>query len=245
MKSITLSLLAFTMMSTATIAQTGDEIITRHIAAIGGEANWNKITSIKRTGALTIQGMEISMTNTIVHNKGLRMDISAMGMDGYVILTPTAGWMYMPMQPGMDKVTPMPEDQVKLAQDQLNIKRSLLADKSLITKAVFTGRDTLDSIPCLKVLVSGKDGTEQTAYFDAKTYYMIRTEGKIKAKDEEAEVAMSFSNFQKQPQGITIAMTENNPQYGGEVVYKSVEINQPVSDDTFKPTEPKPEEGAK
>jgi hypothetical protein len=248
MRSISLSLLACAILSvpaSKVTAQTGDEIIAKHIDAIGGEKNWDKIVSMKKVGSVTIQGMEISMTNTIVHNKGLRMDISVMGMDGYVILTPKAGWMYMPMQPGMDKVTPMPEDQLKTAADQLNIKRALLADKSIIAKAVFAGKDTIDNIPCLKVNVTGKDGAEQTAYFDAANYNMIRSENKVKVKDEEQEVAMSFSNFQKQAEGITIPMTETNPAFGGDIVYKSVEINKPVSDEAFKPTEPKKTEAGK
>jgi outer membrane lipoprotein-sorting protein len=243
MKKYSLSLLAVAVLSatttSSTFAQSGDEIIAKHIEAIGGEKNWNKITSLKQTGAMSVQGMEIATSRTTVDKKGMRMDLSVMGMDCYVILTSKEGWMYMPIQPGMDKVTPIPEDQIKQSQGRLNIKHSLLADKSQITAAKYLGTDTMDNVPCFKVAVSDKDGNDQTAYFDVSNYYLVRSEVKVKTKDEEQELAMTFSNFQKLPEGIVIPMTENNPQMGGDIVYKTVEVNKPVSDDVFKPTEPK------
>jgi hypothetical protein len=243
MKSIVLSIFSVTLISlsaSTAMAQTGDEIIKKHIDAIGGEKNWEKVNTIKKTGSMTIQGMEIMTTATIVQNKGMRLDMSVMGLENYVILTTTEGWVYLPIQPGMDKLTPMPADEVKNQQDKLNIRHSVLADKSQIVKAEFLGRDTLDKVPCLKVAVTDKNGYTQTAFFDANTYYFVRSEGKLKVQDEEHDLTMTFSNFQRQPDGIVIAMTENNPQTGGaDIVYKSIEINKPVADGTFKPTETK------
>ncbi len=102
------------------------------------------------------------------------------------------------------------------------------------------GRDTIDNAPCLKVAVTDKAGNLQTAFFDAKTFYFVRSEGKLKVQGEEHDITLTFSNFQKQPEGVVIPMTENNPQTGGtDIIYKTVEINKPVADATFKPTDTK------
>jgi len=234
MKRTVLSLLACSMLAISATAQTGDDIIKKHIDAIGGEKAWSKINSIKLIGNMNMQGMEMPTSRTTVHNKGMRMDFSVMGSENYVILTPKEGWMYIPVQ-GMDKPKPMPENQVKLSQSKLDIRNIVIADKSIITKAEYAGMDTIDKVPCFKVNITEKSGDKQVSYFDATTYYLVRTEVKIKPDGgEEQEVAMTFGNFQRQPEGIVVAMTESSPM-GGDFVYKAVEINKPVSDDIFKP----------
>ncbi|GAA4467484.1 hypothetical protein GCM10023093_23500 [Nemorincola caseinilytica] len=249
MKRTTISLAAallFAASANVAIAQTGDEIITKHIDAIGGEKNWNNVKSMKMIGSTSIQGMEVGMDITIVDQKAMRTNISLMGMEGYVIMTDKEGWMYMPMQPGMDKVTPMPEEQVKSAKGNFSIKSAVMADRTKIAKATYSGKDTLDGVACHKVLVADKEGNEQTAYFDMSTYYLVRAERKVKQKEEEQEVAISYSNFQKQPEGVVIAMTQSNPMLGGDITFKKVEINKPIPADYFQPSEPKKaEEGKK
>jgi hypothetical protein len=238
MKALKLSILSGMMLTaglTTVKAQTADEIIQKHIDAIGGTDTWNKITSIKRVGSMSIQGMDIGYTQTVVNDKGMRTDISAMGMNGYIIVTPKEGWMYMPMQ-GMDKVTPIPPEQMKMFGDKLNTKASMIADKSGIAKSEYVGKDTINNVPCLKVKITDNDGNVQTDFFEASTYYLLRTEMTAKTADGEQEAAVSFSDFKKQPEGIVIPMTMTSPMGVGDITVKSVEINKPVSDDMFKPT---------
>ncbi len=240
MRPIKICLLAATMLVagiTTVKAQNGDEIIDKHIKAMGGTENWNKVQSMKLTGSMNAGGMEIGMTQTIVTNKGMRMDMSVMGQNCYTIVTPTEGWMYMPIQ-GSDKVIPLPADKVKLSQDKLNIKNGQLVDKSLISKSEYIGMDSVNSVSCYKVKVTDKDGNTQTAFFDASTYYLLRSEltMKIPGQDEEQEVGANFSNFQKQKEGIVYPMTVGTPQ--GDLVFKTIELNKPVDDGIFKPTTP-------
>jgi hypothetical protein len=244
MKIVKLSMLAAVMLTagmTTVKAQTADEIIQKHITAIGGTENWNKIKSMKKIGSMSIQGMDVSMIYTVANFKGIRTDISAMGMNGYVIATPTEGWMYLPFQ-GMDKVTPIPAEQIKTKtyQEQLNVKANQLIDKSNISKAEYLGKDTINNVACLKLKITDKEGNEQTDYFDASTYYMIRTEAKVKGggkdKDEEQDVTANFSDFQKQPEGVVIAMTVSAPMGGGDINFKSIEINKSIDENIFKPS---------
>ncbi len=229
--------LSLTASAGVAFAQTADQIIAKHIEATGGEKAWSKITSLKLVGALSIQGGEFPMTITSVTNKAARVDVSPFGMDGYLIITPTAGWMYMPIQ-GVDKVTPLTEDQLSQYKNNLNMKKLFVVDKERAKGAKYTGMDTLDNVPCMKLVMKTAEGDDETAYFDAKTYYMVRLEKKMKVKDEEQEVAVSFGDFRKQPEGIVIPFKQSSPM-GGDIIYKTVEVNKPISEDVFKPTEPK------
>ena len=75
---------SFLLLATTFIAkaQTADEIIAKHIEAIGGAENWKKVNSIKMEGTMQVQGAEVAVTQTVLHGKGSRQDISVMGMNG-------------------------------------------------------------------------------------------------------------------------------------------------------------------
>ena len=111
MKKFFLLIIAFAAFG-FTYAQTADEIVAKHVEAMGGMDAWKKVNSMITTGTLKVQGAEIAQTSTVLNGKGARQDISAMGMNGYSIVTPTAGWNFMPMQ-GQKAPEPITADDLK------------------------------------------------------------------------------------------------------------------------------------
>src|SRR4051812_28557896 len=104
-KRLTL-LLSSILIVTAATAQTADEIVGKYLKAIGGEDNWKKVTTLKATGAINAQGAEIKVTMVTAQEKGFRTDYTVMGMSGYGIITPSAGWYFNPGG-GQTKAEPM------------------------------------------------------------------------------------------------------------------------------------------
>lgn len=236
MKAIKLSMMALAISVsgfTAYAQKTADEVIQKHIDAVGGIKNWDKVKSVKLVGSVSANGMDIPMTQTIVNGKGYRMDISVMGQNGYSIVSDKGGWQYMPFM-GDTKAKELPAEQIKMSREKLDFKNSQLVDKSVIASSALDGKDTVNSVPCIKVKIKMKSGEDVVCYFDAATYYMVKQEMKLKINDEEQEMATTFSNFKKQPEGIVIPMTIGTPQ--GDVTFKTVEINKPVDDKMFKPS---------
>ncbi len=219
-------------LSVGAFAQTGDEIIQKHIDATGGEANWGKVNTLKMIGSMTVQGMELGMTTTTLKNKGTRLDMTIMGTSGYTIATPTEGWMYMPAQ-GINKPTPLQADQLKDSQEDLNISAQFFADKSFIVKSEYLGKDTANKMTCHKVRITNKLGNERTLFIDVEKFNVVRTERTGKIGDEESKETSNYSNFTKTQEGVTIPMTFGTPQ--GDIVFKSAEINKPVDEKIFKP----------
>ena len=79
------------LVTIASWAQTADEIMTKHIAAVGGDA-WAKVNSLKKTQRMMVGGMEVTVIETQVRGKGVRSEITLGGQSGgYEIATPTAG----------------------------------------------------------------------------------------------------------------------------------------------------------
>jgi len=237
MRNLKLSVLIAALSAasfSAVKAQTADDIIKKHIEAIGGPANWDKIKSIKLTGDLSVQGMNIGMTTTVVNNTAMRADISAAGMNGYTIITKTEGWRFMPMQ-GDTKAVPLPADAVKMSQEKLDVKFGQLVDKSDITKAELAGTDSVNKMKCYKVIITDKDNNVTTAYFDVNTYYIARVAAKIKDESgQEQDAIYDMSDYRKQPEGIVYPMQLHTDQ--ADITYKTIEINKPIDDKIFKPS---------
>ena len=227
--------IAIVTISAVTVkAQTADDIVNKHIAAIGGLDNWKKIKSMKMTGSINAGGTELPVTITTLNGKGSRMEFSINGMINYTIITPKDGWMYFPVQ-GQTKPEAMPEEAVKQSQDQLDVQGPLVDYKAKGNKITYLGKDDVEGTDCYKLKVVYTNGKEETMYFDASNYYNIRVVEKVKANGKEVEQTVNYSNYQKLPEGIVFPMTIESGN--GPVALKSVEVNKPVDESIFKPSE--------
>jgi hypothetical protein len=237
MKITKLSILAAMMLVTgisAVSAQTAEEIIKKHESAIGGKKSWEELKTLKKTGNLSVQGMEIPITEYLEVNKALRMEFSVMGMSGYQIITNTGGWM---LQPGQTKIDTLKPEMLKMAQKQLDEKAAQFPDyKENGNSAVYTGKDSVENMLCYKIKFTDKDGNVSTSYFDVNTYYLLRTESTVKQDDQEMEVAVTYKDYQKLPEGVVMPMAVSAPM--GNIVFKSIEVNKPINDKVFVPSIP-------
>jgi hypothetical protein len=214
-------------------AQTADEIVNKHIQAIGGADAWKKVNSMVMGGSIKVQGAEIALTETVLNGKGSREDITAMGMTGYQIVTPTAGWSFMPFQ-GQKAPEPITADDLKEAQDGLDVQGNLVDYKAKGHTIEYLGTDDVDGVDAYKIKETLKSGKVETIYFDPKTYYIIRTVSKRKANGKEVDVTTNLSNYQKLPEGIMVPFSIALPF--GEMLISKVEINKPIDENIFKPS---------
>ena len=232
MKRFFLSILAIATVG-FTYAQTADEIVNKHIEAIGGTDAWKKVNSMVTTGTLKMQGAEIPISLTVLNGKGSRQDITVMGMPGYQIVTPTQGWKFMPFQ-GQKEVEPITADDLKEAQDELDVQGSLVDYKTKGHTVELLGTDDVDGVDAFKLKETLKSGKTQTIFIDPKTYYIIRVISKQKANGNEVDVTTNVSNYQKLPEGIMVPLSIGLPS--GEMVISKVEINKPIDENIFKPS---------
>ena len=230
---------ATTFSLTAVKAQTADEVVNKHIEAIGGADNWKKVNSMVQTGTVSANGMEVNITVTIEHGKGMRRDIAIMGMNGYAIVTPTAGWNFMPFGGGQTAAEPMTAEDLKDAQDGLDVQGSLVDYKAKGHSVELLGKEDVDGTDCFKIKVTQKSGKTETYFFDTKTFFIVKSLSVLKANGQEAEVTTGYSNYQKLPEGILIPMTLNLPLGGpgmnADYIVSKVEINKPIDASVFKP----------
>ena len=226
-----LTSIAVAFLSFASIAQTTDEIIAKHIEAIGGKDNWAKVKSMRTEGTIKAQGAEIKIISTQVDKKASRTDIAVMGMNGYNILTTTEGWNFMPFQ-GQTKPEPITADDVKAGQDELDLQDKFLTYKQLGKKIENLGKDDVDGTECFKFKLIDKDGKETTYYIDPSNYFIIKETAKVKANGQEMENSSTYSNYKKNENGVYIAMNISSGY--GDMEITKVEINPKIDESIFK-----------
>jgi len=226
-------LFSFLLISTAFFsnAQTADEIISKHIEAIGGADAWRKVNSIKMEGSLQVQGANVSMTQTVLNGKGNRQDITVMGMNGYIILSPTSGWIFMPFN-GQAAPEAMTAEQVAESQAELDAQGNLIDYAAKGHTVEYLGKDDVEGTECFKLRVNLKSGKPETLFLDTKSYLIIRSISVQKANGQEAEITTNFSNYEKLPEGIFMSKSIGLPF--GELNINKIVINDPVDESIFK-----------
>ena len=235
MKLIRTSAIAILAMlvSVFTFAQTAEEIVAKHIEAIGGAAAWKKVNSLYYEGKITVQGAEVNVTLTALNGKGVRQNISFGGMTGYQIVTPTAGWNFMPFQ-GQAAPEAMTADQLKESADDLDAQGKLIDYKSKGHTVEYLGKDDVEGTECFKLKITSKAGNVETVFIDPKSYYIVRSVAKKTANGQESNVQTDLSNYQKLPEGIVVPFSIKLSE--GELVISKAEVNKQVDESTFKPS---------
>ena len=230
-QNLLLTILVIALLSFTTKAQSTDEIISKHAAAIGGLDNWAKVKTLQMDMAMKMQGMEVVIAVSQVNCIALRTDITLMGMSGYTINTKTAGWNYMPFN-GQTKPEPMTEDMVKMTKDQLCLIDKLLWYKETSDKLEDLGKDDVDGTECFKLKLTDSIGKETSYFLDTETYLIIKQTVKAMLDGQVMENSVTMGNYQKLDEGILIAMSTTTQ--GGVIEVKKVVVNPTIDMNIFE-----------
>jgi hypothetical protein len=231
-KFVSLMMIAL-LMSGTIFAQTADEVIAKHIDAIGGKDNWKKINSMKMEANVSAQGMEVPVLIYQVHNKASKQEYTVMNMTGYSIITNEAGWNFNPFM-GQTAPEPMTADELAAGQEGLDIQGELLDYASKGHKVEMLGKEDVDGTECYKLKLTRKSGRESTYLIDPKTYYINRAVSKLKVNGQDVEQTINMSNYQKLPEGIVIPYTMENGQAPAPINIIKVEVNPKLDDAIFQ-----------
>jgi len=236
MKLIKTAVIAFLALfiTSVAFAQTAEEIVKKNIEAIGGADAWKKVNTIRQEGTMTVQGAEVSVAVIAVNAKGVRQDISVMGMTGYQIVTPSAGWSFMPFR-GQQKPEALTEEQLKESIDDLDIQGKLIDYSKKGHTVELLGKDDVEGTECFKLKITSKTGNVETIFVDPKSYLVVRSISKRKANGQEQDVTTDYSNYQKLPEGIVIPMSVTLGF--GELKITKVEVNKAIDETIFKPAQ--------
>jgi hypothetical protein len=218
------------LVSLTASAQTVDEIMTKHIEALGGADKLKSIKSITMENSIAVQGMDIPNTTTILIGKGMRNETNVMGNSMVQAMDGTTGWMIRPaMMGGTGEPEDMPAEMTKGMGSQLNPFAEVLDYKTNGSQIELVGKEKLDKKDVYHLKVT-KDGKTSDQYIDATTYMVT----KVKTTNEAGENEILMSDY-KAVDGVKFPHTrEINGQQSIVMTTNKIVLNGPVDESIFK-----------
>src|SRR5689334_13011792 len=91
-----LSLIVILSSFIAVHAQTADEIINKHIDAIGGKDKLSQVKTVYSESTVQVMGNEAPSTLTVINGKGFRLESDINGQKMVQVYTDKSGWAINP-----------------------------------------------------------------------------------------------------------------------------------------------------
>ncbi len=209
---------------------TAQAVVDKYIAAIGGKDALAKVTSISSEITMNVSGQSLG---GVMKNAAPNKSFMQLSMGGMTV---------------MKRVF----DGKKGYQEQMGQKKELGADEVAAagdTKGLFPqlyyntdgfklSAPTVEKVngeDAYKIIVTKPSGKTETEYYSAKTGFLLKQEGKVKAAGQELEQTMEFSNYTSVG-GLKLpgTMTQSIMGQGFEISMKNYKLNEGVADTDFE-----------
>ena len=212
-------------------AQTVDDIVNKYIAGMGGTEKLVSLKTVKMEGSMSVQGTDLTITNTRSHLIGIRLDIEVMGTSNYQIANTTKGSAFWPIR-GMSAPEDMEPEQFKSALNQMDLQGALCNYKDKGTTVELIGKEAVDGADAYNLKITFKNGVVSNYYIDPKLYRLIRSSGKLSVNGQQTDVVTSYSDYKQNADGYWFAYSVATTQ--GTITYDKISTNIPVGESIFK-----------
>jgi hypothetical protein len=206
-------------------AQTADEIISKHIAAVGGKTLLSSMKSLYMEGTMEVMGTEAPN------------DVNFNGQEIIQVVTDKGGWMVNPMA-GATTPTALPDDQVnasKMRFDPAGISGPLVDYASKGTKVEYEGKDTAGGVN-YKLKATTKENIVIEYFVDAKTYNISKAVTRVTVEGQEVETTIVYSDYKKLDNGYVLSYSQQItlPQITLTMTQKKVDLNKTIDPAIFE-----------
>ena len=222
-------------------SQTVDEVISKHIEAMGGAEKLKSLKSVYMEGVAVMQnGNEMTSKVYKVQDKLVRREIE-FGMGSVtMIVTDKEGWASNPRTGGAFE--PLPKEALEGQQLELDIAGPLVDYAAKGHKAELVGKETVGTTEAYKIKLTPKTGKDVIYFIDTKDHYIVRQTvkggmlgGGRGNQGADAEVNINYADYKKTPEGYVFPYTVSMGNSGNNMNYEKIEVNKPVDDKLYKP----------
>ena len=173
----------------------GETIVDKYIEVTGGKAAYQKIRSEVITGSMVFGAMGIKGTLTIYHAEPALI-VSEINIEGIGKIQEgsdgTVAWALSAMQGARLKDGAEKAEAVREATMHADVNW-----RDYFTKAETIGVESVDGKACYKVVLTPKEGSPETRFYDKDTNLLLRTTRKVKSPMGEIEVESTAADYRK------------------------------------------------
>jgi outer membrane lipoprotein-sorting protein len=225
-------------------AQTVDEIVAKNLQAKGGAEKWKSVSSVKMSGKVSMQGMELPLTVYAKRPNYSRQEIVVKDLQLVQAFDGTTAWFINPMM-GSDGAQEAPAPLADLMKNSADFDGALIDYKSKGHTLEFVGKEKLDVVGKEKLdptevyhlKLTMKNGHVTHYYLDAKSGIELKTTAEVDiGTGMKQPLETEMSNYQP-VNGIMIPHSVKQTISGkplSQMTIDKVEFNAPVDDALFK-----------
>jgi outer membrane lipoprotein-sorting protein len=221
----------------AALAVAVDDIVNKHVSAMGGADKIKAIRTSKSTGKMIMGGgqMEASMVAYSRRPKATRVEIDLQGQKIVQGFDGATSWMVNPMT-GNPEPQKMPADEAKAAADNADPDGSPLIDyKAKGNLVELMGKEDVEGTMAYKLKITLKSGTSSMMFIDQKTFLPCKMITQRKQMGQVLDLEAYPSKY-KAVDGVQMPFA-TEIKVGGkstmQYLIEKVETNMPLDDKMF------------
>jgi len=214
---------------------TTEDLVAKCIEASGGADAYRAVESMKITGKMFVQGLELPITAWVKRPHCGRMEVSFQGMQIVTAFNDAQGWSINPLQ-GQTEATKMPEEAFTRLKEELHIDHAFIDYAKSGHSVELLGEEDLDGAPVYKVRMTMKSGTVHYLYIDQDYFLVVKRKSKVKRGDNEVESEEILGDY-KEVAGLMMAHSTETKMNGATVqqsTIETVEVNLPMDATLFE-----------
>lgn len=210
-----------------------DNIIDKHIEALGGAEKVASQNSVTTQGILTINGNQIPVKSWVLKNQGMRMDMEIQGHNNITATTPNRSWTLYPAQRQKKPVNADPAV-AKESAEELDLTGDLFNYKIKGNNVELLNKEKVDGKEMYIIKVTRKSGTIVKMFIDASTFLVTKTIMNKIVEGQVTEMTQYLNNYKKTKDGYVYASSSQLEPAGLNLTYSEYEVNLPVDAQIFE-----------
>ena len=212
-----------------------DTVIAKYVKTIGGADKWKAIESIKQTGFVVVQGMNIPFTAIQARPNLSYSEGEFQGNKFIDAYDGTVAWTQNPFA-GAAKPTKKDEDATKEAAKEQFEDELIDCKAKGHTVEIAPATEDKEGTKCFKITMKRKQGDEKVFYIDAENYVTVSVTSYVASGEMKGKAVETVMSDYKSVDGVMVPHTieqKMDGQTGMTIKADKVELNSKIDKAIF------------
>ena len=228
---------AFVLLSAAAAhAQSVDEIVAKNLQTKGGAEKWKSISTVRMSGTVSAQGVQLPLTVFAKRPNYTRQEISIQDKKIVQAFDGTTGWMVNPMT-GTEVAEPLPANVTQIMKETADFDGLLVNYKEKGTTIELVGKEKLADKEVNHLKITTKGGAVHHYFLDVQSGVELKRSQEVEMAPGQKQTLETEMTGYQQVEGVMVPKSIRQLMNGNTVAEMSidkVEFNSAVDDALFR-----------